>query len=242
MARTHHRPRWLDQLARDVDRVIECDPAARNRWEVALLYSGVHALWAHRVSHRLWQRHAYFAARALSQAARSRTGIEIHPAAQIGDGLFIDHGAGVVIGETAQIGRDVTIYQGVTLGGTGLSGGKRHPTIADRVTIGAGAKVLGDIEVGEDAKIGANAVLVRSVDSNSVVVGVPGQVISSDRHRQARPRTKEQNTPQSDPIGSTVQSLLHRVERLETLATGHSEPSALHMSTDGYWQTPDYSI
>lgn len=102
--------------------------------------------------------------------------------------------------------------------------------------------MLGDIEVGEDAKIGANAVLVRSVDSNSVVVGVPGQVISSDRHREARSRSKEQNAPQSDPIGSTVQSLIHRVERLETLATGHTEPSRLRMSTDGYWETPDYSI
>jgi serine O-acetyltransferase len=226
----------------DVDRVIEGDPAARNRRDVALLYPGVHALWAHRVSHRLWQRHAYFAARALSQAARGLTGIEIHPAAEIGDGLFIDHGAGVVIGETAQIGRDVTIYHGVTLGGTGLSPGKRHPTIDDRVTIGAGAKVLGDIEVGENTKIGANAVLVRSVDSNSVVVGVPGQVISSDRHREARPLSREQNAPQSDPIGSTVQALLHRVDGLETLATGHTEPSALRMSSDGYWETLDYSI
>jgi serine O-acetyltransferase len=229
-------------MTRDLDRVVERDPAARNRRDVALLYPGVHALWVHRVSHRLWQHHAYFAARALSQAARGLTGIEIHPAAQIGDGLLIDHGAGVVIGETTKIGRDVTIYQGVTLGGTGLSPGKRHPTINDRVTIGAGAKVLGDIEVGDDAKIGANAVLVRSVDSNSVVVGVPGQVISSDRHRNARPRTSQQNTPQSDPIGSTVQALIHRVERLETLATGHTEPSALQMSSDGYWETHDYSI
>jgi serine O-acetyltransferase len=242
MARTHDRPRWLAQLTHDLDRVVEGDPAARNRWEVALLYPGVHALWAHRLSHRLWQRHAYFAARALSQAARGLTGIEIHPAAQIGAGLIIDHGAGVVIGETAQIGRDVTIYHGVTLGGTGLSPGKRHPTILDRVTIGAGAKVLGDIEVGADTKIGANAVLVRSVDNNSVVVGVPGQVISSDRHREPKPQTGQQNTPQSDPIGSTVQALLRRVEHLETLATGHTEPSALRMSPDGYWETLDYSI
>jgi serine O-acetyltransferase len=229
-------------MTRDVDRVIEHDPAARNRWEVTLLYPGVHALWAHRLSHRLWHRHAFFAARALSQAARGMTGIEIHPAAEIGDGLFIDHGMGVVIGETARIGRDVTIYQGVTLGGTGLSHSKRHPTIGDRVTIGAGAKVLGDIEVGENTKIGANAVLVRSVDSDSVVVGVPGQVISTDRRRDSRVRAKPPSTPQSDPVGSAVQSLLQRVERLETLATGHTEPSALQMSSDGYWETHDYSI
>lgn len=229
-------------MTRDVDRVIERDPAARNRWEVTLLYPGVHALWAHRLSHRLWQRHAFFAARALSQAARGLTGIEIHPAAEIGDGLFIDHGMGVVIGETARIGRDVTIYQGVTLGGTGLSHSKRHPTIGDQVTIGAGAKVLGDIEVGDNTKIGANAVLVRSVDSDSVVVGVPGQVISTDRRRDSRVRATTPSTPQSDPVGSAVRSLLQRVERLETLATGHTEPSALQMSSDGYWETHDYSI
>ena len=166
------------EMRRDVESVVERDPAARNGFEVALLYPGVHAVWAHRVSNALWRNGARLPARTVSQATRFLTGIEIHPAATLGPRLFIDHGAGVVIGETAEVGSDVTIYHGVTLGGTSLDRGKRHPTIGDRVTVGAGAKVLGPLTVGHDSRIGANAVLVRSVDSHSVVVGVPGQVIA----------------------------------------------------------------
>jgi serine O-acetyltransferase len=226
----------------DLRRVVERDPAARSRWEAALLYPGVHAVWAHRASHWLWQRGAYFPARGLSQAARWATGIEIHPAASIGDGLFIDHGAGVVIGETAEVGRDVTIYHGVTLGGTGLEPGKRHPTIGDRVTIGAGAKVLGDLTVGDDSRIGANAVLLRSVGDHSVVVGVPGQVISTSRPKPDRAGSTADARAQADPVASAVQSLLRRVDHLETQLTGHSEQSEPHMYAVGVWEAADFSI
>jgi serine O-acetyltransferase len=236
------RPAWLAQLRRDLDCAVERDPAARTTWEVALLYSGVHAVWAYRASHGLWRHRAYFPARALAQAARWATGIEIHPAARIGGGVFIDHGSGVVIGETAEVGNDVTLYQGVTLGGTSLGRGKRHPTIGDRVTIGAGAKVLGNLTVGDDSQIGANAVLVRSVGDHSVVVGVPGQVISSSRPDAHRVKPAADSAPQSDPVGSTLQSLLRRVDQLETQTSGHSETSELQMFSVGVWEATDFSI
>ena len=162
--------RALANARSDVASAIERDPAARGPWEVALLYPGVHAVWAHRVSHALWNQGSYGPARTLSQAARFLTGIEIHPAAVLGPRLFIDHGVGVVIGETAEVGADVTIQQGVTLGGTGTHRIKRHPTIGDRVSIGAGAKILGPVTVGHGSRIGANAVLVRSVDLNTSVL------------------------------------------------------------------------
>lgn len=164
------QPRWRD----DLDAAMQHDPAARNRWEVALLYPGVHAVWAHRIAHRLWRRRAFLAARALSQLARLLTGVEIHPAARIGRRLFIDHGAGVVIGETARIGDDVLLYHGVTLGATSRERGrKRHPTVGNRVVIGAGAVVLGDVTVGAGSRIGANVVLRHSVPADSVVLS-PG--------------------------------------------------------------------
>lgn len=234
-------PAWFHRMGRDLTRAADNDPAARSRWEVALLYPGVHAVWAHRASNWLWRKGARFPARSLSQAARWATGIEIHPAAEIGDGLFIDHGAGVVIGETAKVGENVTIYHGVTLGGTGLSPGKRHPTIGDRVTIGAGAKVLGNLTVGNDSKVGANAVLLRSVADHSVVVGVPGQVISSGRPADARSRSAAER-PQEDPVSATLQSLLRRVQQLETEVTGHPEQSELTMYSVGDWETSDFSI
>jgi serine O-acetyltransferase len=235
-------PAWLARMGRDLNSAVERDPAARTRWEVALLYSGVHAVWAHRASHALWARGAYFPARALSQAARLATGIEIHPGARIGDGVFIDHGAGVVIGETAQVGDDVTLYHGVTLGGTHLGRGKRHPTIGDRVTLGAGAKVLGNVTVGHDSQIGANAVLVRSVGDHSVVVGVPGQVISSSGSQVGKRDSAAGSPPQSDPVGSALQSLLRRVDQLETQISGHTVQTELHMYSVGVWETTDFSI
>lgn len=231
------------RMRRDVEVAFERDPAARSSWEVALLYPGVHALCAHRVSHRLWRRGAYLPARAVSQAARWATGIEIHPAATIGEGVFIDHGAGVVIGETAEVGDDVTIYHGVTLGGTSLAHGKRHPTIGDRVTIGAGAKVLGALTVGHDSRIGANAVLVRSVDDNSVVVGVPGQVIARTHKHTAADKPDLDNAVVPDPLGAAVQSLLDRVHVLEDKFSILADDTSVQMIDVGMWESAeDYSI
>ena len=173
----HHSHRSLIDLAReDLAAARRRDPAARSSLEVALLSPGVHALWAHRAAHRLWHTGHKFAARALAQAARAATGIEIHPAAKIGRRFFIDHGMGVVIGETAEVGDDVLMFHGVTLGGVSMSPGKRHPTIGNNVQIGAGAKVLGPVVVSDGAKIGANAVLVKNVPEGHVAVGVPSRV------------------------------------------------------------------
>ncbi|GAA3664665.1 serine O-acetyltransferase EpsC [Microbacterium marinilacus] len=151
------------------------DPAARGGVEIALLYPGLHAVWAHRVAHRLWRRGARFVARAISQVARALTGIEIHPGATIGRRLFIDHGMGVVIGETAEVGDDVLLYHGVTLGGRSTEKGKRHPTLGDGVAVGAGAKILGPVTVGAHSLVGANAVVTRDAPPGSVLVGVPAK-------------------------------------------------------------------
>lgn len=167
---------FLDLAREDLATARKRDPAARSSAEIALLYPGVHALWAYRAAHKLWSNGHTFAARALSQAARSATGIEIHPAAKIGDRLFIDHGMGVVIGETAEVGDDVLIFHGVTLGGVSMNPGKRHPTIGNNVQIGTGAKVLGPVTVEDGAKIGANAVLVKNLPADHVGVGVPARV------------------------------------------------------------------
>lgn len=173
----HNQNRSFLELAReDLTTARRRDPAARSNVEVALLYPGVHALWAYRVAHRLWHSGHKFAARALAQAARSATGIEIHPAAEIGSRFFIDHGMGVVIGETAEVGDDVLMFHGVTLGGVSMNPGKRHPTIGNNVQIGAGAKVLGPVTVEDNAKIGANAVLVKNLPADHVGVGVPARV------------------------------------------------------------------
>jgi len=240
--------RAIATMRSDLTSVVERDPAARTEMEVALLYPGVHAVWAHRVSHALWGKGAHLPARTVSQAARFLTGIEIHPAAQLGPRLFIDHGMGVVIGETAQVGADVTIYHGVTLGGTSLEHGKRHPTVGDRVTIGAGAKVLGNLTVGDDSRIGANAVLVRSVDDHSVVVGVPGQVIAHGIAAEADTRPKQDSPSAPDPVGLAVSTLLTRVDRLEQEVLGHEhhhhEGPQRTASGDWEfdWQVSDFSI
>jgi len=219
------------------------DPAARSSAEVALCYPGLHAVWSHRVCHWLWQRDAKFVARVLSAVTRAVTGVDIHPGAELGEGLFIDHATGVVIGETTEIGAQVTLYQGVTLGGTSLSKGKRHPTVEDRVTIGAGAKVLGPITIGHDSRIGANAVVVRSVPPNSVVVGVPGQIISRSRPHPVTttpPDLEEKLMP--DLVGSSLQSLLRRVDLLETAVNGHSDQGGARPSSSGVWSGEDFSI
>ncbi|MEW9031373.1 MAG: serine O-acetyltransferase EpsC [Planifilum fimeticola] len=174
------REKWegiRETLRSDIQAVFDRDPAARGVLEVVLTYSGLHAIWMHRIAHWMYKKKWFLLARMLSQFNRFLTGIEIHPGAKIGKGLFIDHGMGVVIGETCEIGDNVTIYQGVTLGGTGKEKGKRHPTIEDNVLIASGAKVLGSMRIGRNSKIGAGSVVLREVPPNSTVVGVPGRVV-----------------------------------------------------------------
>ena len=166
-----------EEIATDIEAVRQRDPAARSDLEILLLYSGVHAILAYRVAHKLYLSKHYFAARAISQWARHKTGIEIHPGATIGKGLFIDHGMGVVIGETTEIGDNCTLYQGVTLGGTGKDVGKRHPTLGNNVLVGAGAKVLGPFKIEDNSKIAANAVVLKEVPENSTAVGIPARVV-----------------------------------------------------------------
>lgn len=168
---------FFKMLKEDIDTVFDQDPAARSYFEVVLTYSGLHAIWAHRIAHALYKRRFFFLARLISQIARFFTGIEIHPGATIGRRFFIDHGMGVVIGETCEIGNNVTVFQGVTLGGTGKEKGKRHPTIKDDALIATGAKVLGSITVGQGSKVGAGSVVLRDVPDFSTVVGIPGKVV-----------------------------------------------------------------
>ncbi len=231
-------------LRRDIEAAMERDPAARSALEVMLGYPGVHALWGYRITHWMWQHNLKLAGRLLSQLVRSLTGIEIHPGAVIGQGTFIDHGMGVVIGETAEIGEDVTLYHGVTLGGTSLQKGKRHPTLGDRVVVGAGAKILGAITIGADTRIGANAVVVKSVPANSVVVGVPGQNIARSRpHRQSdTPDLNHTSLP--DLVGVSLIDLIKRVESLEQQLDGkEAEQHHIHApKEDGTWQGEDFSI
>ncbi|MEZ0396576.1 MAG: serine O-acetyltransferase [Anaerolineales bacterium] len=230
-------------LRRDLDSVLARDPAARSRLEVFCLYSGLHAVWIHRLAHWLWKHNFKFLARSLSQINRGLTGIEIHPGASIGPGLFIDHGMGVVIGETAEIGADVTLYHGVTLGGTSLEKGKRHPTIGDRVVIGAGAKVLGAITIGSDSRIGANAVVVKSVPPNSVVVGVPGQIVRRAQPHRPSDAPDLNHTSLPDVVGVTLKQLLLRVEALETRLDGHTaEQAHIHPPRADIWDGQDFSI
>lgn len=190
----------------------EKDPAARNYFTIILIYSGLHAIIAYRVTHLLWKAKLYFLARWLSQVARFFTGIEIHPGAQIGKGLFIDHGMGVVIGETSIIGNDVTLFQGVTLGGTGKETGKRHPTLGDNIVVGAGAKILGNINIGSNSYIGANAVVLRDVPANSTVVGVPGHVTKQDGKKID---LMMDHIQASDPIMQHLKDIVKRLKTLE---------------------------
>ncbi len=227
----------LETLRRDIQSVCDRDPAARRVLEVALLYPGLHALWAHRLAHWLWTHHWKLLGRWISQLARGLTGIEIHPGARIGPGFFIDHGMGVVIGETAEIGTNVTLYHGVTLGGTSLAKGKRHPTLEDNVVVGAGAKILGAITIGANSRIGANAVVVKSVPPNSVVVGVPGQIVKRKEPRP--PDTPDLNHGvMPDMIGASVISLMARVDALEQVVRRHE---AEHATERAEW-AEEFSI
>jgi serine O-acetyltransferase len=189
---------FFKSVREDIAAVFERDPAARSYLEVLLCYPGLHALWFHRINHWLWRHHMRFLARFFSQWARLFTGIEIHPGAQIGHRLFIDHGMGVVIGETAIIGDDVTLFQGVTLGGTGKEHGKRHPTLAHNVTVGAGARILGNITIGENCRVGAGSVVLRSVPDNSTIVGVPGHIVLRHGKRVVITDPKDISDPLSD--------------------------------------------
>jgi serine O-acetyltransferase len=203
----------FDDLRRDLQTVLERDPASRSRLEAILCYPGVHALAFHRAAHRLWGAGWFGSARFLSHISRFLTGIEIHPAAKLGPGLFIDHGMGVVIGETSEVGRNVTIYQGVSLAGTSLKREKRHPTLGDNVVVGAGAKIIGGFTIGDNSRIGAGSVVVREVPPNSVVVGVPGRVTHKDGQRVEGIDLNQTDLP--DPVARAIEQLLERIRALE---------------------------
>lgn len=205
-----------EEIKTDIEAVKARDPAAKSDVEILFLYSGVHALLAYRVSHKLYVSRHYFSARLVSQVARFLTGIEIHPGAKIGKGLFIDHGMGVVIGETAEIGDNCTLYQGVTLGGTGKDSGKRHPTLGDNVMVGAGAKVLGPFKIGSGTKVASGAVVLEEIPENSTAVGIPARVVRIDGKR---PDTLDQvHIP--DPVSQQICRLEQKIRQLENeLAT-----------------------
>jgi serine O-acetyltransferase len=211
-------PHLLSLIREDVTNVMDHDPAAKSRLEVLLCYAGLHAVWFYRMNHWLWNHGLFLLARWLSEVARWLTGIEIHPGARIGRRLFIDHGMGVVIGETSVVGDDVTLYQGVTLGGTGKEHGKRHPTLEDNVVVGGGAKILGNIIVGKNCRIGAGSVVLRNVPENSTVVGVPGHIVFREGKRVVITDPKQINDPLSEALASVageVNKLRERVQRLE---------------------------
>lgn len=204
----------IKQFMEDARLIAGRDPAARSVAEVVLLYSGFHAVCFHRVAHWFYNRKRYFIARLISQLGRFLTGIEIHPGAKIGKGLFIDHGIGVVIGETAEIGDNCTIYHNVTLGGTGKERGKRHPTIGNNVLVSTGAKVLGPFKVGDNSRIGANAVVLSEVEPNTTVVGVPGRAVKRDGHRII-PSIELDQIHIPDPVAQELCRMCRRIERLE---------------------------
>jgi serine O-acetyltransferase len=235
-------PHLLSLIREDVANVMESDPAAKSRVEVLLCYAGLHAVWFYRINHWLWNHRMGLGARWLSQVARFLTGIEIHPGAKIGRRLFIDHGMGVVIGETTTVGDDVTLYQGVTLGGTGKEHGKRHPTIEDGVVVGGGAKILGNITIGKNCRIGAGSVVLRNVPENSTVVGVPAHIIFREGKRVVITDPKQINDPLSEALASVaseVHSLRERVRELEGPA---HKPESLSESLQRIMDDLDYQI
>jgi len=214
----------FDHVKEDIAIVFERDPAARTHWEVLTTYPGVHALLMHRLSHWLWKKHFYWLARFNSHLGRWFTGIEIHPGATIGRRVFIDHGMGVVIGETAVVGDDCTLYHGVTLGGTSWNKGKRHPTLQNGVVIGAGAKILGPITVGEGAKIGSNAVVVKDVPANATAVGIPARILEEEKTKQREDTAKKigfaayaVGNDENDPMIKAIHSLLDHANKQDKL-------------------------
>jgi len=211
-------------IRQDLQAVFERDPAATSKLEVFLTYSGLHALLAHRVAHKLWRAGVPLLPRIISQLARWLTGVEIHPGAKIGHGFFIDHGMGVVVGETAEIGDFVTLFQGVTLGGTGKERGKRHPTLGSHVVVGTGAKILGNIKIGDFVKIGANSVVLRSVPSNSTVIGVPGKIIKTVGMSVPEETMDHTNIP--DPIAERFEAMEREIIELRKRVENPNEPKA----------------
>jgi serine O-acetyltransferase len=218
---------FFKSVREDVAAVFESDPAARSYPEVLLCYPGLHAVWMHHMSHWLWRHGFRFPARFGSQVARLLTGIEIHPGAEIGRRLFIDHGMGTVIGETTIVGNDVTLYQGVTLGGTGKEKGKRHPTVGNNVSVGSGAKLLGNITIGDNCRVGAGSVVLRNVPANSTIVGVPGHIVLREGKRVVITDPKEISDPLSDVIirlATEVRDLREQFQRHTHEALG-AEPN-----------------
>jgi len=232
----------FDTLKHDIQVVFERDPAARSVPEVLLCYPGLHALWGHRFAHWLWQHQIKLLARLFSQFMRWLTGIEIHPGAQIGCGFFIDHGMGIVIGETAEIGENVTLYHGVTLGGVSLEKGKRHPTLEHGVVVGAGAKVLGPITIGNRSRIGANAVVVKPIPENSVVVGVPGHPIERPQpHPDDHTDLRHDRMP--DVVWSALDAVITRLNALERQnGNGNDTPLIPLATNEQIWRGDDFSI
>lgn len=206
----------FQKLREDIEVIFEQDPAARSYLEVICTYAGLHAIWAHRIAHVLYKKRFFFMARMISQVSRFFTGIEIHPGATIGRRLFIDHGMGVVIGETCEIGDNVTLYQGVTLGGTGKEKGKRHPTIEDNVLIATGAKVLGSITIGKNSKVGAGSVVLKEVPPNSTVVGIPGRVVIRDGIKVNRDLN---HCDLPDPIADKFKAMEEEIRQLKEQLT-----------------------
>jgi serine O-acetyltransferase len=235
-------PHLLALIREDVANVMEHDPAAKSRLEVYLCYAGLHAVWSYRITHWLWNHGLFLAGRWLSQVARLLTGIEIHPAAKIGRRLFIDHGMGVVIGETAIVGDDVTLYQGVTLGGTGKEHGKRHPTIEDNVVVGGGAKILGNITVGKNCRIGAGSVVLRSVPEDSTVVGVPGHIIFREGKRVVITDPKQINDPLSEALAHVATEVHNLRERVQQLEGSEPKGEPLSESLQRIMEDVDYQI
>ncbi|MCX7781405.1 MAG: serine O-acetyltransferase [Negativicutes bacterium] len=205
----------FERIKKDIEVIFERDPAAKSVLEVVLCYPGLHAIWFYRVAHRLFKAGWIVPARFLSNLARFLTGIEIHPGATIGEGLFIDHGTGVVIGETAEIGDNVTLYQGVTLGGTGKEKGKRHPTVGNNVVIATGAKVLGSFRVGDNAKIGAGSVVLEEVPPNTTVVGIPGKVVCVNGKKVRAQGIDLNHADLPDPVAEMMFCMQRHINRLE---------------------------
>ncbi len=209
----------FERIRKDIKVIFDRDPAARSFWEVVLCYPGFHALFYHRIAHYLYKKGYIILPRLISQFSRFLSGIEIHPGATVGEGLFIDHGTGVVIGETTEVGNNVTIYQGVTLGGTGKEKGKRHPTVGNNVVISTGAKILGNIKIGDNAKIGAGSVVLRDVPPNTTVVGVPGKIVIRDGINIADVNLEEKidlhHEDLPDPVAEMMLCMQRKIDRLE---------------------------
>ncbi len=235
-------PHLIASIREDIANVMEHDPAAKSRLEVFTCYAGLHAVWFYRINHWLWNHRFLLLGRWLSQIGRLLTGIEIHPGAKIGRRLFIDHGMGVVIGETSIVGDDVTLYQGVTLGGTGKERGKRHPTLEDGVVVGGGAKILGNITVGRNCRIGAGSVVLRNVPADSTVVGVPGHIIFREGKRVVITDPKQINDPLSEALAAVATEVHKLRDRVQQLEGSEAQREPLSASLQRIIEDIDYQI